>query len=89
VKELERPNEILRKQSTMFNNDTDNSNAQKNTPKQSPTFYESTQMKNNQLLNNIQDRVSNVVLRQIDSQLEKMEKEFEKYIVNLDQLNEH
>jgi hypothetical protein len=46
----------------MFNNDTDNSNAQKNTPKQSPTFYESTQMKNNQLLNNIQDRVSNVVL---------------------------
>lgn len=46
-------------------------------------------MKNNQLLNNIQDRVSNFVLRQIDSQLEKMEKEFEKNIVNLDQLNEH
>ena len=89
MKELERPNEILRKQSTMFNNDTDNSNAQKNTQNQSPTFYESTQMKNNQLLNNIQDRVSNVVLRQIDSQLEKMEKEFEKNIVNLDQLNEH
>ena len=74
----------------MLNNDTANSNAQQNTPNQSPTtFYESTQMKNNQLLNNIQDRVSNFVLRQIDSQLEKMEKEFEKNIVNLDQLNEH
>ena len=46
-------------------------------------------MKKKQLLNNIQDRVSNVVLRHIDSQLEKMEKEFEKNIVNLDQLNEH
>jgi hypothetical protein len=54
----------------MLNNDTANSNAQQNTPNQSPTtFYESTQMKNNQLLNNIQDRVSNFVLRQIDSQL--------------------
>lgn len=90
VKELERSNEILRKQSTILNTDTANSNAQQNIPTQSPTTsYELTQMNKNQvLLNNIQDRVSNFVLRQIDSQLEKMEKEFEKNIVNFHQLNE-
>ena len=90
VKELERSNEILRKQSTIPNTDTANSNAQQNIPTQSPTTsYELTQMNKNQvLLNNIQDRVSNFVLRQIDSQLEKMEKEFEKNIVNFHQLNE-
>ena len=48
VKEIERSNEILCKQSTMFNNNTANSNAQQNTPNQSPTTsYESTQMKKN------------------------------------------
>jgi hypothetical protein len=39
-------------------------------------------MKKKQLLNNIQDRVSNVVLRQIDSQLEKMEKELVLTVLN-------
>ncbi|CAG2208928.1 unnamed protein product [Mytilus edulis] len=78
VKELERSNEILRKHSNLLNipeptNQTVNKDSSQ-APSQNQN--EQTNTSNIQLHGNIQDRVSNFILRQIDYQLVKLEDSF-------------
>ncbi|VDI33509.1 Hypothetical predicted protein [Mytilus galloprovincialis] len=75
IKELERSNEILRKDVQLIHR-TESSNPTIVHTNQDDQHVRSTPKDNNFLLNNLQDRVSNFILRQIDTQLSKMEGNF-------------
>ncbi|CAC5377921.1 unnamed protein product [Mytilus coruscus] len=75
IKELERSNEIVRKKVQLIHRPETNNPYIVHT-KQDDQHVKSTQKDNNHLLNNLQDRVSNFILRQIDTQLSKMEDNF-------------
>ncbi|VDI78459.1 Hypothetical predicted protein [Mytilus galloprovincialis] len=78
VKELERSNEILRKHSNLLNVPEPTNQTVNKDSSQAPSQNQNVQTNssNIQLLGNIQDRVSNFILRQIDDQLVKLEDSF-------------
>ncbi|CAG2193590.1 unnamed protein product [Mytilus edulis] len=78
VKELERSNEILRKHSNLLNVAEPTNQTVNKDSSQAPSQNQNVQTNssNIQLLGNIQDRVSNFILRQIDDQLVKLEDSF-------------
>ncbi|CAC5367027.1 unnamed protein product [Mytilus coruscus] len=78
VKELERSNEILRKRSNLINVPEPTNLTGNKDSSQAPIQNQNVQTNtsNVQLLGNIQDRVSNFILQQIDDQLVKLEDSF-------------